>query len=89
MNIVRVDGDHLTLEEVRAVAVDNIPVQISPEAVAKIQTSRQYVDRLVEEDAIVYGVTTGFGRFSNVKIDHEDVLALQRNIGNLAVQCRQ
>ncbi len=80
MNVVLLDGDHLTLEEVRAVAVDNVPVEISPDAVTKIQTSRRYVERLVEEDAIVYGVTTGFGKFSNVKIEHDDVLALQENL---------
>ncbi len=80
MNVVIVDGEHLTLEEIYAVAVDNVPVELSSEAKQKIETSRKYVERLVKDDAIVYGVTTGFGKFSNVKIDHDDLLKLQENL---------
>ena len=80
MNIVVIDGDHLTLEEIYAVAVDNVPVEISPEAIQKIEKSRKYVEQLVDEDTIVYGVTTGFGKFSNIKISHKDVLTLQENL---------
>ena len=80
MNVVVVDGEHLTLEEIYAVAVDNVPVEISSDARQKVEQSRSYVERLVEEDSVVYGVTTGFGRFSNVKIEHDDVLTLQENL---------
>lgn len=80
MNVVAIDGEHLTLEEIYAVAVENVPVELSSEAKLKIRTSRKYVEQLVEEDANVYGVTTGFGKFSNVKIDHADVLKLQENL---------
>lgn len=80
MNVVCVDGEHLTLEEIYAVAVDNVPVELSSEALHKIQRSRDYVEQIVAEDRVVYGVTTGFGKFSNVKIAHEDVLQLQENL---------
>ncbi|MBD3307994.1 histidine ammonia-lyase [candidate division KSB3 bacterium] len=80
MNVVMIDGEHLTLEQAYAVAVDNVPVELSSDAVTKIVTARDYVERLVEEDAIVYGVTTGFGKFSHVKINHADVLTLQENL---------
>ena len=68
MNIVRIDGEHLTLEEIYAVAVENVPVELNADAFEKIQTARNYVEQLVKEDEVVYGVTTGFGKFSNVKI---------------------
>ncbi len=80
MNVVIVDGEHLTLEEIYAVAVENVPVELYADAVENIRTSREYVEQLVEQDDIVYGVTTGFGKFSNVKIKHEDVLTLQENL---------
>ncbi len=80
MNIVIIDGEHLTLEEIYAVAVDNVPVEISSDAKIKIDQSRKYVEELVKEDQVVYGVTTGFGKFSTVKINHEDALKLQENL---------
>ena len=66
MNVVILDGEHLTLEEIHAVSVDNVPVDVNADAVENIQTSRNYVEQLVEQDEIVYGVTTGFGKFSNI-----------------------
>ncbi len=80
MNIVSIDGEQLTLEELYGVAADNVPVELSSDAVQKIQAARNYVEQLVEEDKIVYGVTTGFGKFSNVKIEHDAVLKLQENL---------
>lgn len=80
MNVVIIDGEQLTLEQVYAVAVENLPVELSREAVQNIQQSRRYVEQLVDEDTLVYGVTTGFGKFSHVKIKHEDVLTLQKNL---------
>ena len=38
------------------------------------------MERLLAEDAVVYGVTTGFGKFSDVRVSGADALALQRNL---------
>ncbi|HBA03109.1 MAG TPA: histidine ammonia-lyase, partial [Clostridium sp.] len=35
---------------------------------------------IVEEDRVVYGITTGFGKFSDVSISGEDCKTLQRNL---------
>lgn len=79
MNII-LDGNSLTIEQVVQIAARDIPVGLSPGAVRGINASRRLVDSWVEKDAVIYGVTTGFGEFSNVKIDRVDIEALQKNL---------
>ena len=49
-------------------------------AVPRLEKARAYVERLLSDDAVVYGVTTGFGKFAEVRVAGEDALALQRNL---------
>ena len=55
-------------------------VALAPAAVPKVERARAYVERLLAEHAVVYGVTTGFGKFAEVPVAREDALALQRNL---------
>jgi histidine ammonia-lyase len=77
---VVIDGGSLTLEQVQAVARGRARVTLAPTAVPRIERSREYVERLLAEDALVYGVTTGFGKFAEVRVAGADALALQRNL---------
>ncbi|HQA55093.1 MAG TPA: aromatic amino acid ammonia-lyase [Synergistaceae bacterium] len=54
-------GNDLTIEKVWSVAVEGVGVEISPEADAKLEASRQLVYDLVDEDVPVYGFNTGVG----------------------------
>lgn len=45
-----------------------------------ITASRKVVDTLVENDAVVYGITTGFGKFSNVVVKQDECKLLQKNL---------
>ena len=80
MGHLLIDGEHLTLEDVVNVSRNNYSVELSEQAVKKVKKSRDYVDSLVEKEAVVYGITTGFGKFSDVFISKEDTTALQRNL---------
>ena len=53
---------------------------IAPEAVERINAARAYVDRKLAEKAVVYGLTTGFGKFSTVFVPEEETAELQRNL---------
>jgi len=77
---VRVDGRSLTVEAVVAVARGGALVEISPEAMRRVADSRVVVDSSVARSRVVYGVTTGFGKFSDVVIGPHQVEALQRNL---------
>lgn len=74
------DGDSLRLEEIEDVLQGKREVDLSPTAVEKINASRAFVERLVREGRAVYGITTGFGKFSDVMIPKEEVLTLQENL---------
>ncbi|MEG2017833.1 MAG: histidine ammonia-lyase [Clostridium sp.] len=80
MNKVIINGNDLTLQDVINVARNNYEVEISPEAEARINKSREIVDKIVAEDKVIYGITTGFGKFSDVSISGEDCKTLQRNL---------
>jgi histidine ammonia-lyase len=70
----------LTLAQVEEVAHGAPPPPLNADDRRRIADGRALVDRLVAEDALVYGVTTGFGELSKVRIDPADVRTLQRNL---------
>jgi histidine ammonia-lyase len=80
MTDVVIDGESLTIEDVVRVAQDGGRVVLAESAVPKVERARAYVERLLSERAVVYGVTTGFGKFAEVPVAREDSLALQRNL---------
>lgn len=80
MDKVVITGQNLSLEAFAAVCRENRWVELSLEAKQNINESRRVVDELVEQKAVVYGVTTGFGKFSDVGISPDECLTLQRNL---------
>lgn len=80
MSKVVIDGKSLTIEQVALVAREGYTVELSAEAKAAIEKSRAIVDRFVDEKRKVYGITTGFGKFSDVAISKEETEDLQRNL---------
>jgi len=73
-------GNTLTLEEVRRVVFEKEEVAISQESIDKVNKSHEAVQRIVKEKRVIYGINTGFGKFSDVLIDEEHVEELQLNL---------
>jgi histidine ammonia-lyase len=80
METIIIDGSSLSLEAVAKVARDGAAVTLAPEAAARMARSRATVDDCVEQGLVRYGITTGFGKFSDVVISRNDNEALQRNL---------
>ncbi len=81
--VVRLGGTgerRLMLADVVAVARGGARVELADEAVGRIAAGRAFVDRIHDEDRTVYGVTTGFGHLSSVKIPPDSLAELQRNL---------
>ncbi|MDE3087832.1 MAG: histidine ammonia-lyase [Chloroflexota bacterium] len=75
------DGEHLTLDDVVAVARAARPVVLADAARPRIDASRAWVDQLLARGApIVYGINTGFGAFANVPIHADQSARLMRNL---------
>lgn len=77
---VTLDGEHLTLEDVARVAHHHAPVELSDTARRRVIECRKLVESLVEDGKVVYGITTGFGKFSDVHISPDDAAELQVNL---------
>ncbi len=74
------DGNSLTLELLQHVVYHGTPIALSPQAQRRLRASRRLVERWVHTGETVYGVTTGFGEFSNVRISTRDNEKLQENL---------
>lgn len=77
---VIIDGHHLTLEQVVAVARCGARVSLSGEALPAMRRSREIVEGILREGRAVYGINTGFGALSSVRISAEQVSLLQHNL---------
>ncbi len=80
MTILIIDGENLTLEDIVEVAVKKGSVELALESKEKVETSRKYVEKIIRNNDVVYGVTTGFGKFCNVNISSQDTRDLQVNL---------
>lgn len=77
---VIVDGENLSINDVIAVAYDHAAVSYNDKTKKKILKCRKFVDDLLQDDKPVYGINTGFGILSDVKIPHDHLEELQLNL---------
>jgi histidine ammonia-lyase len=74
------DGEKLTISDVVEIAKGNAIVEVEGSTRAKMAKCRQFVDSILDDDKPVYGINTGFGILSDVKIAHENLEELQINL---------
>jgi histidine ammonia-lyase len=77
---VELNGQTLTLEQVADVAIRREHVTISPSVRPRISASRELIEQIVARDAVVYGVNTGFGKLSDVRVPTDELRQLQLNL---------
>lgn len=79
--MITISGNDLSLNDVWSVSrVAGAKVQLSPAANAKLVKSRKFIDEKLTSDQVIYGVNTGFGALSKVKISKKDLEQLQINL---------
>jgi histidine ammonia-lyase len=80
MNALKLNGNGLTLEELRDVVYDRRPVLLESEARIAVEEARELVDELVASGGVAYAITTGVGMLSEVHIPQAQVRELQINL---------
>lgn len=80
MKKIYLDGETLTIEAVHRAAREYAPVELTPEALDKIEQSRRFVEKILDDGKLHYGINTGFGDFQNVRISPENLRKLQINL---------
>src|SRR6266576_3439163 len=69
-----------TLSEIAMVALVDATLKVSSSARPGAIDSRRVVEDIVARDDIVYGVSTGFGKLSDVRIPYDALAELQLNL---------
>jgi len=77
---VTIDGSHLTLEQVLEVARDSAQTLIAQGALTRTANGRKALEKLMNEEDVIYGVNTGFGALANFRIPNQDLKKLQTNL---------
>jgi histidine ammonia-lyase len=79
MSPLLINGNILKVDDVVAVA-NGRQVTLDPAALPAVERSRAAVEQFVAEGKIVYGITTGFGRFKDKFISADETRQLQQNL---------
>ena len=80
MNPLIINENDLSLSDIAYFLEHNPPVKINDSIIQKIEHSREIISEIVNSGRTVYGVNTGFGKFSDVKISRDQTEELQRRL---------
>lgn len=78
--MLKIDGKNLTMELVVRVAQGEEPVSLAESAHQAMRASREFIEGCIARGETMYGVNTGFGAFSQVRINDHQIEELQRNL---------
>lgn len=81
-SIHRISADWLSLETIQGIISQNKKLELSAKAILKVSKCREYLDKkiLENDDALFYGINTGFGYLQNVRIEKDQISELQYNL---------
>ena len=80
MKALHINGNDLTLSDLREVVYQRRPVLLEPEARERVEKARNVVEDLVAHDRLAYAITTGVGKLSDVRITPEQNREMQVNL---------
>ncbi|HYG73745.1 MAG TPA: histidine ammonia-lyase [Planctomycetota bacterium] len=78
--MLKIDGNSLRWQDVLLVARATEKVALAPDALTRIVASRKVIEDHLAAGDIVYGVSTGFGKFATIAIDADHRTELQKNL---------
>ncbi len=78
--MIIIEDGKLSLEEFILVSRFSEKISLSESTKKRIKKSREFLEKAAQKDTPVYGVNTGFGKFSEVKINRDKLKTLQRNL---------
>lgn len=78
---MQITGENITLENLYEIAHNpSLKAELSATGRAKMQKSRDYIEGRISSGEVMYGVNTGFGAFSSVRISDAEIEQLQKNL---------
>src|SRR5215831_7663191 len=80
MNALQINGNDLSLDELRQVVYGRRPVELAAAARSTVMAARQVVEKLLRENRVAYAINTGVGKLSDVHIEPAQNRQLQVNL---------
>ena len=77
---VKLSTSGVSFADVIDVARFDAKIELTPEAIAAMESSRSFIEGIAAGQSAVYGVSTGFGALANRKIEVEDRAQLQKSL---------
>jgi histidine ammonia-lyase len=74
------DPGDVSLAQLRAIHAGGVRLALTDQAHNRMRAAHAAVRRIVETDAVVYGINTGFGKLATTRIGHDHLAELQRNL---------
>lgn len=78
--MMELNGKGIDLNILWKVAHHKAKVTLGPVARENMEKSHRYIQARIADGEVIYGVNTGFGSFSDVKISPEQIIELQKNL---------
>jgi histidine ammonia-lyase len=80
MNALLINGNDLSLDDLRQVVYERLPVELADGARNKVVAAREVVEKLLRENRVAYAINTGVGKLSDVHIEPAQNRQLQVNL---------
>uniref|UniRef100_A0A671U480 Histidine ammonia-lyase n=1 Tax=Sparus aurata TaxID=8175 RepID=A0A671U480_SPAAU len=77
---ISLDGNSLTSTDLVNLGRGLYKIKLTAEAERKVVQARELLDTIVKENKVVYGITTGFGKFARTVIPVSKLKELQENL---------
>src|ERR1043166_2995816 len=80
MNTLQINGNDLSLDDLRQIVYQRRPVELADSARQKVIAAREVVENLLRENRVAYAINTGVGKLSDVHIEPAQNRQLQVNL---------
>jgi len=80
MSNINLENINYTIEDIYTMSFENQKISLSEKLIKSINNSRLLLENKVADKKIIYGVNTGFGKLSQIKIKSKDIHILQSNL---------
>ncbi len=75
-----INGENLNIKMINDIIFSDQKIDLTDKAKERIKKSRNTVEKLIEKGEVIYGLNTGFGKFSTKKISADKIIKLQENL---------
>jgi histidine ammonia-lyase len=80
MSALQINGNNLSLDDLRQVVYERQPVELADVARKQVVAAREVVEKLLRENRVAYAINTGVGKLSDVHIEPAQNRQLQVNL---------